>query len=321
MRSITRGMLRWGLIGGLALGGLTLLVGPERVAAGLAQVRTKAQQVVDNVVDDPVALRRQLQELAEAYPDRIAEVQGEIAEVAHQMSQIDRDVQIARRVVAMTTDDLTELKALVTRAENARMASSGRAVFIRFDGVRFDMNQAITEANRINQVRLSYEDRLDADEQQLAFLNEQKAQLAEILSTLETEYTTYQAKLWQLDRQIDAIERNERLIDLTEQQQATLESYSKFGKVGNLKQIESKLAELRREQEAQLQHLRSKTRFTNYEKEAIFEMDTEDTTIENPLDQVLEDFDSTVKDGEDAAESERDQDSVAWAGPIVIETE
>ena len=91
MSCIPRFVLRWGLISALALGGATLLIGPERVAAGLACVRTKAQSVVDRAVDNPLALRRQLQDLADEYPDRIATVQGEIAEVDHQLAQFDRD--------------------------------------------------------------------------------------------------------------------------------------------------------------------------------------------------------------------------------------
>src|SRR5689334_25055774 len=39
--SITRCILRWGLVSGLALGGVTLLVGPERVSAGLSMIRCK----------------------------------------------------------------------------------------------------------------------------------------------------------------------------------------------------------------------------------------------------------------------------------------
>ena len=87
MPCVTRCIFRWGLISALTLGGATLLIGPERVAAGLAHVRTKAQSVVDLAVDNPTALRRQLKTLAEKYPERIAKVRGEIAEVTHQLGQ------------------------------------------------------------------------------------------------------------------------------------------------------------------------------------------------------------------------------------------
>jgi len=162
MACFTRCIIRWGLIGGLALGGATLLVGPERVATGFAQVRTHAQGMVDEFVDNPLAIRRQLEQLAEQYPDRIAEVQGEIAEVSHQINMIDHDVEVAQRVVAMTTDDLRDLKTLVAQAE-AKQTSTARTVAFRFEGVRMNIEQAYNEAGRINHVRTTYGDRLAHD--------------------------------------------------------------------------------------------------------------------------------------------------------------
>ena len=309
MSCITRSVLRWGLIGGLALGGATLLIGPERVAMGLSQIRSKAQGVVDGCIDDPVALRSQLQALAEEYPDRIAEVRGEIAEVDQQIKQFDRDVDIANRVVAMTTDDLKELKTLVARAE-AEAAQSVRPVSIRFEGVRFSVDEAYTEGHRINNVRQTYRDRLAHDEVQTKFLQEQKSRLAQILDKLETDYNTYQSQLWQLDRQIDSIQRNDRLIELTEQQQATLEGYEKFGKLNNLKQLEAKLAELRAKQEAQLQHLEKASINVQYEERAEYEMDAEEFG-EDPFEEV------EIKSDEPRSADR----SVAFADPIVIESD
>jgi chromosome segregation ATPase len=273
--SISRCVLRWGLISGLALGGATLLVGPERVAAGLAMVRGKAQDMIDICVDDPMALRRQLEQLAAEYPDRIAEVRGEVAEVDHQVGQFERDIDIAERVVALTTEDLRELKTLVAQAES-RQATGVRKVALRFEGVRFSVDEAYSEARRINNVRGTYTDRLAHDKQQLAFLVEQNGRLGEILEQLESDFSTYQAQLWQLDRQIDAIERNERLIELTEQQQATLDSYNRYGKIGNLKQLEAKLAELRTIQEAQLQSLSKRGIRHDYHKKAQLGLDMDD---------------------------------------------
>ena len=316
---ITRSLLRWGLVGGLALGGMTLLVGPERVSAGLAQIRGKAQNVVDNLVDDPIALRRQLEGLAEQYPDRIVEVRGEIAQVEQQLKQYDHDIDVASRVVAMTTDHLGQLKTLVARAEESAQQTM-RPVAIRFEGVKFNIEEAYNEARRINNVRGTYQDRLASDQQQVAFLAQQKDRLVEILDKLETEYGTFQAQLWQLDRQIDAIERNERLITLTEQQQATLASYEKFGKVGSLKQLEAKLAELRAVQEAQLESLSKKGINTDYENRAQYEMSTEGLS-DNPFD-VLEQQQPSAEPEqtiEETPSKDRSNKTFAFAEPIVIE--
>ena len=305
MSCITRCIFRWGLITGLALGGVTLLLGPERVKMGFTQVRTKAQQIVDTAVDDPSALRQQLRELADEYPDRIKEVRGEIAEVDHQMSQFQRDVEIAQRVVAMATDDLESLKELVARAE-AEQATGARFVSIRVDGVRFNLDEAYTEGRRIQNVRTQYQDRLASDKFQLQFLDEQKSRLVSILEKLEDEYATYETKLWQLDRQIDAIQRNDRLIELTERQQATLENYSRFD-TPNLATLESKLAELRAEQEAQLQVLAKHGMNDDYEDRARFELESQDYD-HNPFDEVI-----------DLELKEDESKSIAWREPVVIE--
>jgi chromosome segregation ATPase len=242
---------------------------------GISHLRAKAQNMVEITLDDPAALRHQLEKLAGQYPDRIAEVRGEIAEVDHQLGQFDRDIEVAQRVVAMTTDDLNELRAMVASAET-EAANGARRVSIRFEGTRFDIDQAYTEGRRINAVRGTYSDRLEHDRMQVEFLREQKGRLGEILTKLESEFDTYQAQLWQLDRQIDAIERNERLIELTEKQQATLENYARFGRVDNLKQVEAKLAELRTKQEAQLEYLEKRGVHSDYEKRAEFSLNGSD---------------------------------------------
>lgn len=309
MSVITRCIFRWGLISALALGGATLLIGPERVAAGLAHVRTKAQSVVDRAVDSPVVLRQQLEELAEEYPNRIAQVQGEIAEVNHQIAQFERDTEVATRVVGMTTEDLGELKTLITRAQEVE----DRPVYVRFEGVRFGLDQAYSEARRINNVRVTYEDRMTCNHQQLDVLSQQKARLVEILTKLEDEYATFETQMWQLDRQIDAIERNARLIDMTEQLQATLQSYDRWGKLDNLKQLEGKLAELQTIQDAQLETLAKKGIRYDYEKRAKYELETSETPAPaDPFDELLEETDT-------GAESEESPDSFAWLGPIIVE--
>jgi phage shock protein A len=291
--AITRCILRWGLVSGLALGGATLLVGPNHMKAGFAHLQAKAQNVVDELVDDPIALRNQLEDLADQYPERIGEVRGEVAEVTHQIAQFERDVDIASRVVAMTTDDLHQLKTLVAQAE-AKQNTTARPASFHFEGVRFNIEGAYTEAGRINHVRKTYQDRLAHDEQQLNFLSQQQTRLTEILTNLEDEFSKYQSQLWQLDRQIDAIERNERLIELMKEQKSTLASYDKFEKVGSLHQIESKLAELARIQEAQLQALSKLDVSNNYEKIAEAQMDMQNLD-DNPFADVFEEFDADAE--------------------------
>ena len=113
MGATSRFIVRWGLIGGLAVGGMTLLVGPQRVLACFDQLQQEANTVIDGLVDDPIVLRRQLEDLAKEYPTRIAEIRGEVAKLQQQLLQFERDEKISTRVVELTTADLEALRALV----------------------------------------------------------------------------------------------------------------------------------------------------------------------------------------------------------------
>ena len=311
--NITRTILRVGLISGLALGGLTLLIGPHKVAAGHHQIRVKAQTVIDQVTDEPAALRHQLQVLADEYPQRIATVRGELAEVNHELAEFERDSEVSARVVAMTTEDLVQLKTLVVKARNVSNSTS-RATYLRFKGIRFDVDQAYSEGNRINSVRVSYQDRLASDKQQTSILTEQKGRLFEILTQLESDYTSFQDQMWQLDRQIDAIERNERLIEMTKELQATLSDYDRWGKIGNLKQLEGKLAQLRTVQQAQLETLRNSGIRWDYAKKAAQQLDANSITID-PTSNYLDKLEV-----EDAEASFDETDTIAWLDqPRIIE--
>ena len=224
----------------------------------------------DDFIDDPVALRRQLQGLAEQYPERITEVRTEIAQIDMQLDQLQHDNDVADRVVALTTNDLEEIRIAVTEASAS--ANMGHKVSIRRGSFRVGIGQAKSEARRIAGIRAAYEDRLVGNDQQASLISNQHDRLSEILEQLETEYGEFEEKLWVLDRQIDAIERNDRLIEMTEEQQALLSDYERLGKVGNLRQLEAKLEELRRTQEAQLQALDKHGIKSEYERRARDEM-------------------------------------------------
>jgi chromosome segregation ATPase len=323
MSTLTRSVLRWGLVGALALGGVTLLVGPNAVAAGFAQVRAKATSAMDRFVDDPIALRAQLAKLGEAYPKRIAEVRGELAEVERQLAHLDRDSDIASRVVANSTADLHELRELLAEAEAT--AATGVPVSIRTRGVRFDIDQARVEARRIADIRLAYQDRLASNAHQARFLDEQHRRLQEVLARLDSEFGDFEVKLAQVDRQIDAIERNERLIEMTQKQKAILADYEKFGKVGNLPQLEARLAQLQGYQEAQLESLSRSGINRDYEREARQQLNDEHRAVDDPFgDAGIEALPPAPRPSARPSHDpsrlrDRASRSVATAEPVVIE--
>lgn len=287
MGATTRFIVRWGLIGGLAIGGITLLVGPQRVIACFDQLRQEATTIVDGIVDDPVALRRQLDDLAREYPHRIAEITGEVSKIDQQLIQFERDESIAINVVKLTTQDLESLKELV-RVAKQEESVVGTPVSFWFEGVRFDLESAYTKARRIRTVRANYEDRLAADRRQMELMNEQRDRLVTILEKIQHEHEQYRSQLWQLDREIDAIERNDHIIAMVQRQQDTLSSFDRFGSGNNLDQVRSKLAEIRTVQESTILALTDTEGGADYETRARFAMS--ERTLENPFEETLKEF-------------------------------
>ena len=283
MGATTRFIVRWGLIGGLAIGGVTLLVGPQRVIACFDQLRQEATTIVDGIVDDPVALRRQLDDLAREYPQRIAEITGEVSKIDQQLIQFERDESIARNVVKLTTQDLESLKDLVRLAEQEEGIGE-TSVSFWFEGARFDLESAYTKARRIRTVRANYEDRLAADRRQMELMHEQRDRLSVILEKIKHEHEQYRSQLWQLDREIDAIERNDHIIAMVERQQNTLSNFDRFGSGNNLDQVRSKLAEIRTVQESAILALTETGGGSDYETRARFAMS--ESSYENPFEEV-----------------------------------
>jgi hypothetical protein len=279
MGTTSRFIVRWGLIGGLAIGGITLLVGPQRVMACIDQLRIEANNAVENLVDDPVALRRQLEDLAKEYPSRIAQARGEIARLDQQLEQFERDERIAIRVIDLTTEDLEVLRGLVKDAEITVNQSGSGSVF--FEGVRYDLDGAYAEGRRIRTVKANYQDRLASDRRQMELMGEQRVRLVSILEKIEHEHETYRAQLWQLDREIDAIERNDHIIAMVEQQQETLSGFDRLGSAGNLDQVRSRLAEIRTVQESTILALTDSGTGADYETRARF--DTSGELLEDPF--------------------------------------
>ena len=179
---LTRGLFRLALIGGLAAGGAVLLIGPEHVTAGLAQIRSHARQAVDSMIDDPVALRHQLQTLAGEYPEKIASLRGELAEVDRQIAQLEHDSAVAQRVVANTSQDISDLKNLMARANDA--SADGRHVVVVFDTRRLDAADAQQELRRIQRIRADFQERNATSEQHLGYLSQQRTRLASMLDKL-----------------------------------------------------------------------------------------------------------------------------------------
>lgn len=275
MFGIVKPVVRIAVIAGLGVGAAAVIAGPHRVAAVFQSAQQKVCGVIDSTIDDPTALRAQLRELAEKYPERITGVRGDLAELQEQMRQIDRDKQVAERVVALASKDLDGLKSMLAKAENTRATvGSGRAILVSINDKSIPLDQAYSRATQIQQTRAAYQSKSADADRTLAYLEQQETRLTELLGKLEAEQAEFQTQLWQIDHQVDAIARNDRLLEMLEKRQKQIDSYSRYDVV-SLDQVKQRLSQVQAKQEAQFSALDKTANRLNYEDTAAAQIEAE----------------------------------------------
>lgn len=276
---IVRTVVRTGVIAAVVGGGILVIAGPDRAFALFSQTRSKVNSAIDSRVTDPVALRAQLRDLEGQYPKRIADVRGDLAELNEQISQLEREVAVSRKVVHMADADLEQMQGVLARAEEARAQAAGHIIRVRFDDNRpMSLDDAYSRASRVSQVRSAYSTRAADIERDLGYLGQQKERLEALLEQLETERAEFQTQLWQLDRQVDAIARNDRMIELMQKREATIENQSRY-RAASLDQVTARFADIRAKQEAKLQMFSQSTDIKNYENAAKYLLDNETRSV------------------------------------------
>ena len=272
--SIPKTLVRAGVLGAIATAGVVVIAGPDRVQALFHQAREGVNGVIDSHIDDPVALRAQLRELEGQYPQKIAEVRSDLSELQGQIAQLERERGVTDRVVQLTQADLDTLQSLVAKAETTRAEGNYQVVRVRFEDKALDVDEAYSRATQIRQLRDAYVARQGDIQRDLNYLDQQKQRLSGLLTQLEGERADFQAQLWQLDRQVDAIARNDRMIDLMEKRQETIEQHSRY-RVASLDQLQGRFADIRAKQEAQLAGLATTQTTSSYEDRAKLALDRE----------------------------------------------
>jgi hypothetical protein len=76
-----------------------------------------------------------------------------------------------------------------------------------------------------------------------------------------------------MDRQVDSIARNDRLIGMMKKRQRTIDEQGRY-KAYSMEQLTSRFADIRARQEAKLEALGTATSTTNYEDRAKFDIDS-----------------------------------------------
>lgn len=267
------------LLLGLAGAGAFAVMGTGRTHAVVSEVRSNLLETIDAHLDNPALMRQQIRELEREYPARIAQVQGDLAEIRHEIGQLEREVAVSERVVALAGEDFDRLQDQV--AGQIPVEPGARLVSVRLDGETLGAEVAHGKLERIRATQAAYANRAADARHDLGYLEKQAARLEELLAKLQGEQAEFRAQVVGLNRQIDAIARNERLIGLLEKRNRTIEECSNYEAV-SLHQITSKLDQIKGKQEAALDLLAVEEHSTDYEDVARSQIASEQLTQNGP---------------------------------------
>jgi chromosome segregation ATPase len=261
------------LLLGLAGAGAYALMGKHRSKAVVHELQESLLDSIDAHLDNPTLMRSQLRELEQEYPERIAQVQGDLAEIRHEIKQLEQEAAISERVVVLADQDLARLETEV--ASQVPLEAGTRLVSMRLDGETCTPDSARARLERVRATRGAYASRAADAQHDLGYLQKQATRLEELLAKLQGEQTEFRTQVLALNRQIDAIARNERLIQLLEKRNRTIEECSRYESV-SLGQITSRLDQVKGKQEAALDLLASEEHATDYEDLARQQLATEE---------------------------------------------
>ncbi len=251
---------------GMAGAGAYALMGRHRTSAVVHEIQGSILESIDEHLDNPALMRSQLRELEREYPERIAQVQNDLAEIRHEIKQLEQEVAVSERVVELSGHDLERLGTQVaSQIGGVSPATAGmQVVSLRLDGQSYTPDSAHTQLERVRATRGAYAGRAADARHDLGYLTKQATRLDELLAKLQGEQTEFRAQVVGLNRQIDSIARNDRLLELLEKRNQTLAECSQY-EVVSLGQITTRLDQIKGKQEAALDLLASEEHATDYE--------------------------------------------------------
>jgi chromosome segregation ATPase len=250
---------------GMAGAGAYALMGRHRSEAVVNEIQDSLLESIDSHLDNPGLMRSQLRELEREYPERIAQVQSDLAEIRHEIKQLEREVAVSERVVELAGQDLERLGTQVAAQVGSLPSEAGlQLVHVRLDGETYTPDGAQSQIERVRATRGAYASRAADARHDLGYLTKQAVRLDELLAKLQGEQTAFRAQVVGLNRQIDSIARNDRLLELLEKRNQTIEECGQYEAI-SLGQITTRLDQIKGRQEAQLDLFASEEHATDYE--------------------------------------------------------
>ncbi len=273
-------------VGVITLGILSLatvaafaVVGKDRTQAVVQGLHGKILESIDAAIDDPSVLRAQLREMEKEYPKRIGQVRGDLSELRGELRELEREAAISERVVVLAEEDIGKLET-----DLAERTTHGETALVALRAVSFEdrpnpIESAEQRLNKVRSTRSAYANRAADARRDLEHLGKQATRLEELLAKLEHEHAEFQSQILGLNRQIDSIARNDRLIDLLERRNKTFQECSHYEAV-SLDQISGRLSQIRSRQEAELDMLSTTEEANDYENAARMQLAAEEVAPE-----------------------------------------
>lgn len=259
MFRIIKGIFKTSIYSVLAVttiaGGTYLVAGPGRATAMAHELKTRVSAVIDSNLDDPIAIRRQLVAIEKEYPERIAEVRIDLVDLRGDIAKLEEELAVSERVVILAGEDLAHMRSQDMGAQLTSLSGGT---------LRARTTRRNSRERSLEQIILANEGRALDAAQDLDALEGQEVRLDGMVQQLESERAQFQVQLSQLERQVDSIARNDRMISLMEKRNRTIEKIRAWDAV-SLDQISSHINKIRTRQEARLDVLSQDESHVNYE--------------------------------------------------------
>ena len=143
---------------GMAGAGAYALMGKHRTEAVVNELQDNLLESIDAHLDNPSLMRSQLRDLEREYPERIAQVQSDLAEIRHEIRKLEQDVAVSERVVVLAEQDLERLGTQV--ASQVPAGNGAQLVSVRLDGQVYTPDSAHTQLQRVRATRTAYAGRV-----------------------------------------------------------------------------------------------------------------------------------------------------------------
>jgi hypothetical protein len=252
-----------GLCGVGAVAAAHVVLGKERTQSAAIAIRQMAQSEVDELIRKQGNLRAEMQELRSQYPEQIALLKSQQAEVLRRQEVLTREETRANSVIRLCEEDICHLE---DQQDLLGLIYDGEAV-VEHRGSRYTPAEAEVLIGRVSETRQLYVERLGEIRREQELLGYEYEQLGLELMALESERDEFELEYQTLLREMERIERNEQRLKYLEQRRGVgVEGHSQA--MQSLSELRGAVDRVRLEQEERMRTARARRGSLEYEARA-----------------------------------------------------